>query len=82
MAGSTSPEQEPARWERVVDESCPACEARSVTELTFTMKNGDRAQMRHCSRCEERRWYCNGTESGLADVVDAVQREGLPHGRR
>ena len=82
MARPTSAEQEPARSERVVDEACPVCGTRGVTELTFTMKNGDTAQMRHCSRCEQRRWYRNGTEAGLADVVEAVQREGLPYGRR
>lgn len=82
MARASSGEHEPARSERVVDEPCPGCGARGVTELTFTMKNGDTAQMRHCPRCEERRWYRNGTESRLADVVDAVQRAGLPYGRR
>ena len=61
--------------------ACPSC-AGSVTETNFTMKNGDTAQLRHCSRCEWKSWSHNGEEHPLADVLSAVQREGLPHGRR
>jgi hypothetical protein len=68
--------------ERELREKCPACAAAVLQELTFTMKNGDTAQLRKCTKCEWKSWLCNGEPAALADVLDAVQRTGLPYGRR
>ena len=86
-AGDRLPAREQERslqpgTEREVRERCPACSAPVLQEMTFTMKNGDTAQMRRCTKCEWKSWFRNGERSALADVLAAVQRDGLPYGRR
>ena len=61
---------------------CPACSASGLQEMTFRLKNGEIAQLRQCSRCQWKSWYRNGERTALADVLAAVQQEGLPYGRR
>ncbi len=68
--------------ERRIAARCPACSSAGLHEINFRMKNGDSAQLRRCSNCEWRNWYCNGKAMSLAELLDAVNSAGLPNAPR
>ncbi|MFP5346967.1 MAG: hypothetical protein ACLGIA_08065 [Actinomycetes bacterium] len=65
-----------------VSVACPSCRREGLQVMGFQLKDGNKAQMRRCGRCEWKSWWLDGRQVSLAELLTTVQETGLPRAKR